>query len=377
MDILLSFSQGMGQIAFAFVGFILMMSIIVFVHEFGHFYVARLCGVKVTDFSIGFGKKLFSRTDKQGTIWSISLIPMGGYVKFFGDKSVGSDENLDALNQLSDEEKKQSFYFKSIPQKIAVVLAGPFANIALCLCLLFSINFILGIQHTKPIIKEVALDSAAYRNQLQTGDVFLTMNGRDIQTADDVRKEVSLSFGDTIDFKILRQGNPLSLSFAPDMKEIVGEKEKMPIIGVIFTNKPEDIIVSKHDFIESVQKSYGDTVFLARITVTFLKRLVMGQADVNGLSGPIRIGDAAGDALQTSKWSFLMLMALISMSVGIVNLLPVPMLDGGHLFFYLLEAVGLKANPRVREVAFKVGFVLVISLMVFTVINDILTLGVR
>jgi regulator of sigma E protease len=302
---------------------------------------------------------------------------MGGYVKFFGDKSVGSDENLDALNQLSDEEKKQSFYFKSIPQKIAVVLAGPFANIALCLCLLFSINFILGIQHTKPIIKEVALDSAAYRNQLQTGDVFLTMNGRDIQTADDVRKEVSLSFGDTIDFKILRQGNPLSLSFAPDMKEIVGEKEKMPIIGVIFTNKPEDIIVSKHDFIESVQKSYGDTVFLARITVTFLKRLVMGQADVNGLSGPIRIGDAAGDALQTSKWSFLMLMALISMSVGIVNLLPVPMLDGGHLFFYLLEAVGLKANSRVREVAFKVGFVLVISLMVFTVINDILTLGVR
>ena len=377
MDILLSFSNGIGQIAFAVIGFILIMSLVVFVHEYGHFSVARLCGVTVTDFSIGFGKKILSRKDKHGTLWSLSLIPMGGYVKFLGDKSAGSHEDLQKLNNLSDSEKKQSFYFKSIPQKIAIILAGPLANILLCVFLLFFINFFLGIQTNQPIIKNVNADSAAYRNGLQDGDRFVTINGHNIQTAQEVKKEVSASFGDPIELTISRDNEQVALLLTPDMVAVAGETEKIPVMGVIFSDAPEHIIISNYNFTEALKKSYQDTVFLARLTGIFFQRVFTGKAGADTLSGPIRISDAAGTALQSGVWSFLLLMALISMSIGLVNLLPVPMLDGGHLVFYLLEAVGLKANPRVREIAFKMGFVLVVSLMVFTVINDIITIGAR
>lgn len=376
MDILLSFSNGIEQIVIAIIGFILMMSIVVFVHEFGHFSIARLCGVKVTDFSIGFGKKLFSRQDKHGTIWSLSLIPMGGYVKFFGDKSVASNEDLDELDGLSEQDKKQTFYFKSILQKIAIILAGPLANIILCIFLLWGINFFLGIMSTQPIIKEVTLESAASRNGLMAGDRFMTIDGHNVTTAQEVRQEIMTSFGESINFTVNRNNTIVPLTFAPDMIETV-DNQKMPVIGVIFSDLPEHITVQQYNFVESLKKSYGDTIFITRLTLSFFKRLFMGRADVNELSGPIKIGDAAGNALQTGFAEFILLMALISMSIGLVNLLPVPMLDGGHLLFYLFEIVGLKANHRVREIAFKMGFFLVISVMIFTVINDILTIGVK
>lgn len=376
MDILLSFSNGIEQIVIAIIGFILMMSIVVFVHEFGHFSIARLCGVKVTDFSIGFGKKLFSRQDKHGTIWSLSLIPMGGYVKFFGDKSVASNEDLDELEGLSEQERNQTFYFKSILQKIAIILAGPLANIILCIFLLWGINFFLGIVSTQPIIKEVTLESAASRNGLMAGDRFMTIDGHNVTTAQEVRQEIMTSFGESINFTVNRNNTIIPLTFAPDMIETV-DNQKMPVIGVIFSDLPEHITVQQYNFVESLKKSYGNTVFITRLTFSFFKRLFMGRADVNELSGPIKIGDAAGSALQTGFAEFILLMALISMSIGLVNLLPVPMLDGGHLLFYLFEIVGLKANHRVREIAFKMGFFLVISVMIFTVINDILTIGVK
>lgn len=373
MDILLSFSSGMQQIIIAIIGFILLISIVVFVHEFGHFSVARLCGVKVTDFSLGFGKKLFSRQDKHGTLWSLSLIPMGGYVKFFADKSVASNEDIDALEQLSEADKKQTFYFKSIPQKMAIIVAGPFANFLLCLVLLWGINFFLGIVHVKPIIQNVVPNSAASRHGLLAGDEFIAINGHHIKYAQEVRQEVGTSFGESINFMIKRDNTVLSLAFAPDM--IAEDKQKVPIIGVVFSNSPEHIQVLQYDFIESVKKSYGDALFVARMTGNFFQRLFVGKANTNELSGPIKIGNAAGSALKTSLESFLLLMALVSMSVGLVNLLPVPMLDGGHLIFYLFEIVGIKANDSFREGAFKLGFVVVVAVMIFTLVNDILTLG--
>jgi regulator of sigma E protease len=373
MDILLSFSSGIQQIVIAIIGFTVLMSIVVFVHEFGHFSVARLCGVKVTDFSLGFGKKLFSRQDKHGTIWSLSLIPMGGYVKFFADKSVASNEDIEELEQLSEADKKQTFYFKSIPQKMAIIVAGPLANFLLCLFLLWGINFFLGIVHVKPIIQNIVPDSVASSHGLLAGDTFLTVNGHHVTYAQEVRQEVGASFGKPIHFTVKRDDSVISLAFAPDM--IADGKEEVPVIGVVFSNRPEHIQILQYDFIESAKKSYADAVFVARLTRDFFQRLFVGEAHVNELSGPIKIGDAAGSALKTSLESFLLLMALVSMSVGLVNLLPVPMLDGGHLVFYLFEIVGLKASHNFREVAFKIGFVFVAAVMIFTLVNDILTIG--
>jgi regulator of sigma E protease len=361
---------------FSVVGFILMMSFVVFIHEYGHFAVARLCGVKVMDFSIGFGKKIFSRQDKHGTNWSISLIPMGGYVRFFGDKSLASDEDIDALATMSDSDKKQSFYFKSIPQKMAIILAGPLANIILCFFLLVSLGFFLGIINHKPIIKDILPNSPAARHALKTNDVFVEINGHKINFANDVRQEIIASFGKKIDFKVLRDNKPLLLSFAPDMVENP-EKEKIPVIGVSFYTDEKNTTILRYDFIKSIDKAYNDTFFIARMTASFFKQLFTGQAPIEQINGPIRIGDAAGVALKSGLWSFLFLMAIISMSIGIVNLLPVPMLDGGHLMFYIFEAVGFKANHRLREILFKAGFVLVMMVMIFTVVNDIIIIGER
>ena len=377
MSILLSLSHNFETLIIGIIGFILMMSFVVFIHEFGHYYIARLCGVKVIDFSIGFGKKLFSKQDKHGTTWSLSMIPMGGYVKFFGDKSVASEEDIQALSTLTKIEKQQSFYFKSIPQKMAIIIAGPFANIILCFALLFLMSFFLGIVNHKPIIQDVVADSVASRNGLKAGDRFVQVNGRDVSIAQQVRQEIAVSFGEKIDFIILRDNNLVSLSFAPDMVLQEKEHEKTPAIGVVFNNSPENITLSQYDFLDSIQEAYQNTFFAARITLSFFKQLFTGKAPINSLSGPVRIGDAAGDALRAGMWSFLLLMAVISMSVGIVNLLPVPTLDGGHLVFYILESVGLKAHTQVREFAFKIGFILLMMVMAFTVVNDIVTIGGR
>jgi regulator of sigma E protease len=360
----------------SFLAFILMISIVVFVHEFGHFYIARLCGVKVNDFSIGFGKKIFSRKDKHGTEWSVSALPMGGYVRFFGDKSPVSDDDMDMLNAMTEAEKKQSFYFKRIPQKMAIILAGPVANILLCLGLFFLINIVWGSVTVKPYIETLVEGRPAARNGLIAGDKFISVDGKDVHSASDVQKAVASSFGSPINFQVLRDKQIISLSFAPDMVS-VDKGQEVPMIGVVFTQKSEHIVYHQSDVLESMTKAWQDTVFVADITFIFFKKLFLGQASVDNLSGPIRIGDAAGKAIQDGFWTFIQLMALISMSVGLVNLLPVPMLDGGHLVFYLLEAIGLKANHNIKEIAFKFGFIIVISVMIFTVVNDIITIGTK
>jgi regulator of sigma E protease len=229
----------------------------------------------------------------------------------------------------------------------------------------------------KPIIQDVIPQSAASLNGLKSGDRFVRVNGRDVSDAQQVRQEIVVSFGEKIDFTILRDNNLVSLSFLPDMVSQVKDQEKIPIIGITFSKMPENITMSRYDFLNSMTQAYQNTFFAARITLSFFKQLFTGKAPINSLSGPVRIGDAAGSALRTGAWSFLFLMAMISMSVGMVNLLPIPMLDGGHFVFYIFEAIGLKAHERLREFAFKMGFVLLMMVMAFTVINDIVTIGGR
>lgn len=376
MDQLFALYAGSERIIISIIGFILMMSIVVFIHEFGHYYIARLCGVRVTDFSIGFGKKLCSYKDSHGTSWSLSLIPLGGYVRFFGDRSETSEEDKAMLEKLPEEEKKDTFFFKPIKQKIAIIFAGPAANFILTYLLLFAINFILGVVVIKPVIHDLKEDSVAMRNDIRPGDMITKINNTKVKSVQQVQQFISKSYGDRIHFKIMRDGEIIEKSFAPDMVVTdFSQGQKIPMIGVVFANNPSGIIVQRYQFLTSISKSATDIRYIFDMTLIFFKRLFSGQANMDQIGGPIKIGDAAGSALKSGIWSFLMLMALISMSIGIINLFPVPMLDGGHILFYTLEAMGIKLNQRLREAAFKVGFVIIISIMAFTIINDFLSIG--
>lgn len=358
--------------AYSIIGFILLMGIVVFVHEFGHYYVARLCGVRAEIFSIGFGKKIFSRRDKTGCEWALSWLPFGGYVKFFGDKSAGSDADFSALEKLSDEEKKESFYYKNIWQKMAIVLAGPFANILLCFAILWFLFFFYGITHVKPYIQGVVKNMPAEQFGLTEGDKFLKVGGRVVDDASDVREQVMKSFGAIIPIEVERDRKIISLSLKPVMQKDV-DGESIPIIGVIFSNKKEHITYHRHDVLASASGALNQSLMIVRLTGAFIKGLFTGHASPDQLSGPIKIGDIAGEALQQDSWLFFVqLIAMISISIGLVNLFPVPMLDGGHLMFYLFELIARrKPSEKFQEYAFKTGIVLVMSLMIFTVLNDL------
>lgn len=356
---------------YAIIGFILLMTVVVFVHEFGHYYVARLCGVKVDIFSIGFGKKIFSRRDKNGCEWAVSVIPLGGYVKFFGDRSEISNADHSAIEAMSEEEKKVSFHYKNLWQKLAIVSAGPVANILLCFIVFFGLAFFYGTFQSDPIVKGTIERTPAAEAGLLAGDIIQKVGGNSIQTVSEVKQEVVKSFGRPLAFEVLRDKNIISVTLAPKMQDD-GEGNKMPYVGIIFTDDKEHFRHQRFDMIGSVQYAGQSTIFIAEITGAFFKSLFTGYATADQLSGPIKISSAAGKALQEGWIYFIHLTALISMSVGLVNLLPVPMLDGGHIAFYLFELVTrMKLSQVFQEYAFKLGFILVMSLMIFTLINDL------
>jgi len=376
MDQILNLALMSERTLIAIIGFVLMMAVVVFIHEFGHYYAARLCNVRVTDFSLGFGKKLFSRKDRNDTVWSLSLIPLGGYVKFSGDRSEASLEDIKHLNQLSEDEKKETFFFKAIWQKIFIIFAGPFANFILSFFILFCISFFLGVVSVKAIIGSVQSDSVASRNDIRKNDIFTHINDAKVDTAQDVQRLISKSFGDKISLTLVRSGKKITKVFSPDMVLVEGSQyEKKPVIGVTFNTDKSNVDFSRYNIVLALQTASKNTFYIAEVTVGFFKRIFTGQADIKQISGPLKIGDAAGAALKSGVWQFFLLMSFISMSVGIINLLPIPMLDGGHILFYLLEVVGLKPNEQLREFAFKLGFLLVIFVMMFALINDFFTLG--
>lgn len=366
------FGSHFTDFGYSVIGFMLLMSVVVFVHEFGHYYVARLCGVKVETFSIGFGKKIFSRTDKTGCVWAVSWLPLGGYVKFFGDKSGSSNADFEQLETMSEQDKQVSFYYKKLWQKLAIVLAGPAANVILCFSIFTCLFFFYGIVTIQPIVKDVIADKPAAQAGLIAGDRIISVGGVPTEHVNKVRTEIVKTFGTPVSVEVKRQDKVISLTMKPFMQKDASGQET-PMIGVIFTDDIKNITFQNYDITASIKTAYQQTIMIASLTGAFLKNLFLGNADVNQLSGPIKIGDVAGQALQQEGWVFFVqLTAMISMSIGLVNLFPVPMLDGGHAVFYIFEMItGIKPSKTVQEYAFKVGFMLVISLMVFTVLNDL------
>lgn len=351
--------------------FLIVLTILVFFHELGHYLVARINGVRVEVFSVGFGPELFGFTDRSGTRWKFSLIPLGGYVKMFGENTAPGD--TDPIT-LSADEERVAFQSKSVGQRSAIVFAGPAANFLLAI-IIFSFLFIfIGQPFTSPEIGKVHPDSAAERAGLQEGDIFIEIDGRTIDRFEDVQQVVVLNTGEPLAIIINRDGTVLELSVRPEIVERVdrsGNVHRLNIIGV--SSKGRDYV--HHSPVNAVWRAVIETVHLTVGTLQAVGQVISGQRETKELGGPIKIAQISHDFAQVSPDSLLWLIALLSINLGLLNLFPIPMLDGGHLLFYAFEAVlGRPLGIRAQEIGLRIGLALVISLMVFVTVNDLINL---
>jgi regulator of sigma E protease len=354
-----------------FFSFVFIISAIVFIHEFGHFWVARLCGVKVEEFSIGFGRKLFGFFDKKGTEWKFCLLPFGGYVKMFGDRNGASMPDSEAIAKMSKEDKKQSFIGKNVYQRMAIVSAGPIANFILAI-LIFTFLFRLnGLSSVLPVVDEVLPESAAYEIGLKKGDKILAIDGAEIHDFDDMRQIVVSAADRELVFKIQRGEEIFESKITPKnqvRKDFFGDDVKMGTLGVTASEVSYKELNIGQSFVEANVQTY-------KISMSILKalgELITGKRSVEELGGPIKIAKYSGKTVEMGALAVIWFMALISINLGVMNLLPVPVLDGGHLFYYVIEAIAGKPLPqKAQQMGFRFGLAIVLSLMVFTTFNDI------
>lgn len=473
---LFDFGIGLGGSVLAYaIPFLFVLTLVVFIHEFGHFQVARWCGVKVEAFSIGFGRAIASWRDREGTQWKIGWLPLGGYVKFHGDESAASTPDRHALDALSDprlrDEAASCFHFKPLWQRAAIVAAGPFANFLLAI-LIFGAGFMLigeerlparltvvpagspaaeaglaggdlvlsidgrriegmaefdeivsasagrtlsieverqgrvlvlgaapiyqemedrfgnrfkigtlGVERlVPPIVGEVSGGLPAAEAGLRRGDVIRTIDGRTIETFRDIQAVVEVSAGKALSLGIEREGVPLTLPIVPAAREetdAAGAARTVGRIGISPLPPQDEVVFVRHDPLTAVWKGVERTVFIIDRTLSFVAGLFVGREDATQLSGPIGIAKVSGDVAQLGFLALINLAAVLSISIGLINLFPIPMLDGGHLMYYAYEAVrGRPMGERAQELGFRLGLAFVISLMVFATWNDLVKLRI-
>ena len=363
------------------VPFIVLLGVLVFVHEFGHFIIARLCGVKVTDFAIGFGKQLCGFTDKHGTNWKICAIPLGGYCQFLGDSngaSAGEDDEI--ISSLTDEEKKEAFAFQNPWKKLAIVLGGPGFNYLFAI-LVFAIMFItLGKFTFPPVVGDVIPEGAAYEAGIQTGDRITEINGKKIKTFSDISTEIALITDGKANVKLIRNEEILefSVNLKPLEVEENGTTTKRPMLGIKSQSSIEldnEKLSVPQAFVEATSETWRITVG----TLRGVKQMIVGDRGTEDLGGILRIAEMSGYiSKKNGLVDFIAFMALLSINLGLINLFPIPVLDGGHVVIFLVEIVTRREiNPKVKEFLFKCGFALLIALMIFATWNDIVHLFKR
>ena len=358
--------------------FIIILSLIVFVHEFGHYIVAKKFGVKIDEFSIGFGKELFSLNDKSGTKWKLCLIPLGGYVKMYGDRNAASvpGEKNDLLTN-----KQQAFIFKPLYQKFLIVLAGPVFNYLLAIIILFILFFKYGVSTSSNIISEVVVNSPAASAGVMSGDQIIEISGVQIDNFQDIQKIVQISPKINLDFKILRDGERLNLAVMPEKnitEDFLGNKIETGLIGI----KSSEVIYKEANIFNAAILSLNEVWDMSVLSVTVVKQLILGQRDLSDLAGPVKIAKYSGQVTEKSLtqdengnrnfYLIFWFIAIISINLGFANLLPIPVLDGGHLVLYIIQAIrGKELSAKVQEIIFKTGFALLILLFIMVTINDV------
>lgn len=357
--------------------FLFVLALVVFIHEMGHFLVGRYFGVKVETFSLGFGPRLFRRYDKHGTEWAISAIPLGGFVKFKGDANAASMPDHHALDVMPVADRSDSFPHQSVARRAAIVAAGPLANFLLAFVIFMASFLLVGRPQVQPVIAGVADNSPAAAAGFLPGDRVLAINGDEMVSFEDVVRRVSLSEGKELTFRVERDARELELSATPRImtrKTVLGT-ERRPIMGFIASNQPENLFQRRYGPLEAAGTAAGEIYFVIDRTVHYIAGLAAGREKADQLSGPVRIGYVSGKVAESGIGPLLMLAGILSISIGFINLLPIPMLDGGHLVFYAAEALrGRPVSATAQEWSFRVGFVLVLALMLFSTWNDIMHL---
>ncbi len=360
--------------------FIILILIVVFIHEYGHYYFAKKFGVGVTDFSIGFGKEIFGWNDKSGTRWKICWIPLGGYVKFFGDRNVYSQaDHKEILEKYSEEDQKKLFTLKPLYQRSLIVFGGPLANFLLALVIFFSIYTFVGKDFTPAVINEVQKDSPAMAGGLKQNDVILEIDGNKVESIMDVSKFITMSTDEIIDFKVKRSYDELILKVKPNIvpgEDNLGNKLNKRIVGIKLGAYNNEINHVKLGPAQAIYHAAHEVYFVGISSLKYIGAMIFGKADTSQLGGPIRIAKISGQVAEFGILAFISMMAYISISLGLVNLFPIPMLDGGHLMFYAFEKVlGRPLSQKTQEGFFRIGIFLLISLMFFTTFNDLKDLG--
>ncbi len=357
--------------------FLFVLSLVVFFHELGHFLIGRWCGVRVEAFSLGFGPELFGRNDRHGTRWRLAALPLGGYVKFFGESNFVPVSDQAALEAMSARDREVSFSGQKVWKRAAIVAAGPVANFLLAIAIFSGIFYLNGRQIRLPSVDSVVADSAAAAAGFQPGDLIVSIDGAKIDSFEDMQRIVQTSSDRQLLFVIDRAGKSIELVATPRRREVdtlLGTTQ-VGVLGVQSNDKPENKHIQKYDLVDSVQLAVSETWYVVARTGGYLKGLVSGRESADQLSGPIGIVEVSGKAAKIGVSALLNLAAFLSISVGMLNLLPVPLLDGGHLVYYAVEAMRGKAmNERAQQFGFKIGIMLVTSLMIFATYNDILRL---
>jgi regulator of sigma E protease len=361
------------------VPFLFVLTIVVFFHELGHFLMARWCGIKVLVFSVGFGPEIAGFYDRYGTRWKISAIPLGGYVKFFGDENAASAPDQSAAATMTEAEKKDSFQFQPVGSRALVVAAGPVANFLLAIAIFASIFMTVGKQTTSARVDTVQPGSAAQTAGFKPGDLVLTINGEKIESFSDMQRIVSISAGAPLTIEVDRDNAQVTLKAVPQLKEIkdnFGNVHRLGVLGISRSMAPGDIKTEKAPPLRAIVMGAQETWFVVDRTMSYISGVFTGREAADQLGGPIRIAQVSGQVATAGFAPLIHLTAVLSVSIGLLNLFPIPLLDGGHLLFYAIETIrGRPLSERAQELGFRIGLAIVLMLMIFATFNDILHLA--
>jgi regulator of sigma E protease len=351
------------------VPFLFTLTVIVFFHELGHFLVARWCGIRVLVFSLGFGPEVAGFNDRHGTRWKISLIPLGGYVKFFGDDNEASVPDPAVLAAMSEEERRHSFFGQSVGRRAAVVVAGPLTNFILAVIVFAGVFMVFGKPTAIPRVASVEPNSAAAAAGFEPGDLVTAIDGRKIDNFVDMQRIVGFAGGHPLTIVVDRGGIPVTLTATPEIKNSRG------VLGVTRSNQPGDVKVESVGALDAVKLGADKTWFIVETTLSYIRDVFVGRQSADQIGGPIGIARISGQVAELGWGALFDFIGVISVSIGLLNLFPVPLLDGGHLLFYSIEAIrGRPLSERAQEVGFRIGLAIVVMLMIFATMNDILHL---
>jgi len=372
------FLHSFNTLSHGFIGYIIpflfVLTIVVFFHELGHFLVARWAGVKVLTFSLGFGPELAGFNDRHGTRWKISAVPLGGYVKFFGDDSEASTPSSEALAGMTEEERAGSFHHKKVGPRAAIVAAGPIANFLLAIVIFTCLFTYFGKPSTTARVDQVEAGSAAAVAGFQPGDVVTTIDGKPIESFPEMQQIVAGRAGEQLTFTIKRGDATLQLHGTPQLREVpdlFGNVSRRGVLGITRQSSAGEVTTERVDPATALWLGLKKTWFVIDQTLSYIGNVFRGRASADQIGGPFRIAQISGQVATLGIVPLLDLAAVLSISIGLLNLFPVPLLDGGHLLFYAAEIVrGRPLSDRAQEYGFRVGLVLVLMLMVFAFYND-------